>query len=87
MTNVIKLASSNSAKPIRACSTCRHRKGRLCGATGFPITSERGHRVGSCDIDGNYWEPAPPKPPRVPGIFERGWRFLFGWRPDHADPS
>lgn len=79
---VLRLASSQE-KPVRACATCRYARemNRLiyakCGASGMYIANER--RVGVvCGPEGLMWEPAPPKPPRTPGIFERAWKWLFG---------
>lgn len=76
---IVKIASGRERPAVRGCDTCVHRKGEapsLNGCGVFDILCAYARGPGLCN-GGEKWEP---KPPRIPGIFERTWRFLFGGR-------
>ncbi len=73
--SIVRLATSNASVPKRACSTCAHRRGYLCVATGFPCSAERGYsNIGACREQGLLWEPKK----KWPGLFKALKIFFFG---------
>ena len=78
MTNVVRIATSNSNPVKRACGTCKHvvRPQSIlpdCSATGRHIMTER-HGGHVCGPEGKLWEPVPHPIP----ILIRFKRWLIG---------
>lgn len=78
MASVVRLATSQERKPIRACETCRYFKRDSSDVTGWhecAATSQKAYfaRTDECN-GGEMWEA---KPPPIPAII-RLKRWLIG---------
>lgn len=64
----------NQPKLIKHCGNCKYRKGKNCLATG-ESTYNSIHWQWLCGLDYSRWER---RLPRVEGVLERVWKWLFG---------